>query len=128
MLDILGDLLFDAAEDVSDAAEDLECNDFDGVEDGTFDGDEDDLEELAEAGMVEGTEHIPADDIVRNIAARDEFLSILGYDEVPDGMQVHHILPISEGGTDDISNMVLLTEEEHAKITQAHRDFYKWNK
>ena len=119
-------MIFDCLNSLFDLTPDVE--DLDGVEDGVFVGDEDDLEELSEAGMIDDTDHIDSEDIVRDIAARNEFLSSLGYDSVPEGMQVHHIIPLSEGGTDDPSNMILLSNEEHARITAAHREFYDWNK
>ena len=34
----------------------------------------------------------------------------------------HHIIPKYMGGTDDESNLILLTVEEHAK---AHKDLYE---
>lgn len=125
------DLVFDAISELADSAEDLvpttETNDFDGVDNGIFEGDENDLTELSEVGMIEGTDHIDSDDLVRNIAARNDFLSSIGLDSIPEGYEVHHIIPLSEGGADDPSNMVLLTHEEHAQITAAHRNFYEWN-
>ena len=137
MFDFLFDLLggvaeasSDVAEDVSDSADasdGLACNEFDGVEGGVFDGNEEELNELSEAGMVDGSEHIDSEDIVRDPAVRAEFLASCGFDSVPEGYEVHHIIPLSEGGTDDPSNMVLLTKEEHDAITAAHRNFYEWN-
>ena len=99
-----------------------------GVDDGIFAGDEEELNELSEAGMLEDTEHIPSEEIERSLAMREEFLALNALDEVPEGYQVHHIIPLSEGCEDTPENMVLLTEEEHAAITAAHRDFYDWNK
>lgn len=123
----LDDVEIDSADDLP-AAEDLACNDIEGVEDGIFEGDNEELGILSEAGMVDGTDHIDAEDIVRNPAVRAEFLSILGYDSTPEGYEVHHIIPLSEGGTDDISNMVLLEEDDHAQITAEHSAFYDWKK
>jgi hypothetical protein len=40
------------------------------------------------------------------------------------GMDVHHIIPLHLGGTDDPSNLVLITPEEHAKIH--NQEFVKW--
>lgn len=133
LLNILGSIAEstgDAAEDLGDSVEsteDLACNSFDGVEGGVFDGSEEDLNELSEAEMIEGSEHIDSEDIVRDPAVRAEFLASCGYESLPEGYEVHHIIPLSEGGTDDPSNMVLLTKEEHDVITAAHRNFYEWN-
>lgn len=135
MLDLLFDFFDPTDIDVDDADIDdsiggtsLTANEFDGVDNGTFEGDDEELEEIAEAGMLEGTDHIDSSDIVRDIAARDDFLESIGYDSVPEGYQVHHIIPLSEGGSDDPSNMILLSEEDHAAVTAAHRQFYEWSK
>ena len=127
------DLLFDAFSDVPEPDIDVEVpdypvNDIAGVEDGVFVGDEGDLQELSEAGEIDGTDHIDSEDIVRDIGLRNEFLESIGYTSLPEGYEVHHVIPLSEGGPDDISNMVLLTEEEHAQITADHAKFYGWNK
>ncbi len=42
--------------------------------------------------------------------------------EVPDGWQVHHKLPLDDGGTNDYSNLVLIKNEPyHKTITNAQR-------
>ncbi len=125
----------DCAPDMSDAP------DFDGadaagsagfapgdlsVENGVFTGGEEQLGRLIEYGQVDGAEHVPADEVVRSIASRDAFLSAHGFDGVPDGYQVHHVRPLSEGGADAPENMILVSDEEHAAITSAHASFYGW--
>jgi len=45
-------------------------------------------------------------------------------DEEMKGMDVHHIVPLHLGGTDDPENLQLLTPEEHAKIH--NHEFVKW--
>lgn len=137
MLDFLFDLFADADLDVDVDVDDIDADvdeglvpedeDLAGVENGVFVGDEDDLEELAEEGEIDGTDHIASDDIVRNIAARNEFLALNGYDSIPEGYEVHHIVPLSEGGADTPDNMVLLSEEEHAQVTAMHNQFYDWH-
>ena len=114
--------------DVDSIPEDYACTDISGVEDGVFVGDEDDVEDLADAGVVEDTDHIDTEDIVRSLAARNDFLSSIGYSELPEGFEVHHIIPLSEGGADDPSNMVLVPEEVHKEITALHGDAYGWHK
>ena len=129
MFDLLFDLFDADVPDVDvepDIPDDYSCNDMPGVEEGVFFGDDEDLNELAEAGEVEDSTHIDSDDIVRDLAARSEFLSSIGYEELPEGYEVHHIIPLSEGGSDTPDNMVLIYEEDHDKITDMHRDFYKW--
>ncbi len=98
------------------------------VDNGVFDGDEDDLETLTAMGEVEGTDHVDAEDYVRDMAARDSFLRSHGYDSVPEGYEVHHIVPLSEGGADDPDNMILVSEEDHESITAAHARFYGWHR
>lgn len=89
--------------------------------------DDAELYNLIEAGEIEGTTHIDSEDIVRDIGARDAFLQAHGFSEVPDGYEVHHVVPLSEGGSDTASNMVLVTEAQHAAITAAHANFYGWH-
>ena len=117
--------LLDLNEDTP--VEDISVEELSYVENGTFNGDEDDLNELSEMGMIDDAEHVDSDDIVRNLAERDRFLAMNGYDSVPSGCNVHHIIPLSQGGLDSADNMILLTEEEHAQITAQHREFYGWN-
>lgn len=45
------------------------------------------------------------------------FLKSNGYSEIPNGYQIDHIIPLSEGGSDDPSNMQLLTIEQHKTKT-----------
>ena len=96
------------------------------IDKGVFVGNDIELNNLIEAGEIEGTNHIDSEDIVRDIGARDTFLQAHGFSEVPDGYEVHHVIPLSEGGSDTPSNMVLVTEEQHAIITAAHSNFYGW--
>jgi hypothetical protein len=35
---------------------------------------------------------------------------------IPDGFEIHHIIPIYEGGTDELSNLIALSREDHRKI------------
>lgn len=96
------------------------------VENGMFVGDESDLEALIDAGKDPTAEHINAEDAVRDPGVRAEFLAQHGYDELPEGYEVHHIRPISEGGADSVENMILVSEAEHDEITAAHREYYGW--
>ncbi len=96
-----------------------------GVENGVFNGDSGDLNGLIKAGELDGTEHIS--DVERSDAARAEFLNLHGISDT-EGWEVHHVVPLSEGGADDPSNMVLIDPDEHDKITKAHAEFYEWHK
>lgn len=131
MLDWIFDI-FDAVPspdlEVDSIPDDYACEDLSGVENGVFVGDEEDVEELADAGVVEDAEHIDAEDIVRSLAARNDFLASIGYSELPEGFEVHHIIPLSEGGVDDPSNMILVPEEVHQEITALHGNAYEWHK
>lgn len=59
--------------------------------------------------------------VKRSDTNKREFLKSKGYDEVPYGYEVDHIIPLSKGGTDDPSNMQLLTKEQHATKTAKER-------
>lgn len=96
------------------------------IDNGVFVGDDGDLESLIAAGEYEGTTHIDSENIDRDMAARQAFLEMHGYNDVPQGYEVHHIVPLSEGGADTPQNMILVTEEDHATITAAHRTYYRW--
>jgi 5-methylcytosine-specific restriction endonuclease McrA len=50
-------------------------------------------------------------------SARYHYLKNLGYDRVPAGYEVDHIVPLSRGGADEPYNMRLLTESEHHQKT-----------
>ena len=51
-----------------------------------------------------------------------------GLDSVPAGYEVHHIIPLCQGGADTPDNMILLSAEEHARVTAAHSAYYGWGK
>ncbi len=59
--------------------------------------------------------------VKRSESNKKEFLERLGYQSTPYGYEVDHIKPLSEGGTDDPSNMQLLTIEQHAIKTARER-------
>lgn len=86
------------------------------------------LDNIIDQGKIEGTQHIDSDNYTRNITARNEFLYQHGMTEVPEGYEVHHIVPLCEGGADSADNMILLTKEAHHQVTVEHSQFYGWNK
>ena len=98
------------------------------TENGVFTGDSSDLEELKKLGEVDDTDHIDSDEIQRDLSARNEFLAQHGFNSVPEGYEVHHIVPLSEGGADTPENMILVKEDLHDEITAAHSKFYDWRK
>lgn len=55
--------------------------------------------------------------VKRSETNKNEFLKSKGYNKVPKGYQVDHIKPLSEGGTDDPSNMQLISTEQHKRKT-----------
>ena len=59
--------------------------------------------------------------VVRDPKNKRVFLKSQGYTEIPYGYEIDHIIPLSEGGTDDPSNMQLLTIEEHKRKTASER-------
>src|SRR5690606_38699179 len=59
--------------------------------------------------------------VKRSEANKTLFLKSLGYTTTPYGYEIDHIIPLSKGGTDDPSNMQLLTKEQHANKTARER-------
>lgn len=59
--------------------------------------------------------------VKRSQSVRNEFLQSRGYNSVPNGYEVDHIQPLSEGGLDETYNMQLLTKEEHRQKTARER-------
>lgn len=59
--------------------------------------------------------------VKRNETNKKIFLQSQGYNETPYGYQIDHIVPLSEGGTDDPSNMQLLTISQHKSKTARER-------
>lgn len=96
-----------------------------GVENGVFTGDTDDLEKLIQAGEIEDTEHVS--NIERSEVAKTEFLNAHGITDT-NGLEIHHVVPLSEGGADNPDNMVLIDPECHDEITKEHSEFYDWLK
>lgn len=118
------------SEDVPAGSEctlDHDACDLPGVENGVFVGDASDLKALTATGQIPDTDHVSEGDVTRSEATKTAFLNAHGIEET-EGWQVHHIVPLSEGGTDDIHNMVLIDPEDHQTITAEHSSFYNWNK
>jgi len=59
--------------------------------------------------------------VKRNMTTRSHFLHSLGYDKVPEGYEVDHTIPLSQGGSDTPDNMQLLTKEDHRRKTASER-------
>ncbi|MCL6558423.1 MAG: HNH endonuclease [Firmicutes bacterium] len=74
------------------------------------------VDELVEAGLVDDA--YPVDDPPRNPAAVEEFLRQHGLDRVPEGYEVHHIVPLYAGGADSPDNMILVKVVDHDAIHQ----------
>lgn len=103
----------------------MEIDDMPGVENGVLvDSSPDNLTAMAQQGEFAGTMH--ETDVVRHPEIRAEFLASHGFTETPPGWEVHHVVPLSEGGADSPDNMVLLREQDHDWITARHRQFYGW--
>ena len=100
-------------------------NELAGVNNGMLE-DASQLDTIIKMGEVQGTAHIDADQEHRSASAVTNFLHQNGYTEIPAGYEVHHIVPLSQGGADSPENMILLTEAEHQQITNAHKHFYGW--
>lgn len=102
----------------------------DGVTNGMLvDNSSDNLDQIIELGELDEDmphTHIPSELQHRDMEMRQVFLEQHGYDHTPEGYEVHHIIPVSEGGTDTPDNMVLLSEEDHRQVTAAHQEYYGW--
>ena len=93
------------------------------IDNGVFCGNDSDLEALISMGEIENTNHI---DVIRDYHAVDNFYKIHDIQPI-EGYEVHHIIPLSEGGADNYENMVLIRSDLHSKITEAHNEFYGWH-
>ncbi|MDD6382251.1 MAG: HNH endonuclease signature motif containing protein [Selenomonadaceae bacterium] len=103
----------------------IAIDDMPGVEDGMLlDDSPNNLAELAEAGEFHGTHHLS--EVMRSQEARLDFLAQHDLERIPAGWEIHHVVPLSEGGADTPDNMVLLRAEDHDWITTQHRMFYGW--
>lgn len=87
-----------------------------------------DINALSALGMKSEliNNHIDSDFIERSESVKIKFLHSIGRTEIPDGYEIHHIVPLSQGGLDDPRNMVLISEKDHDYITNQHRKFYNW--
>ena len=56
----------------------------------------------------------------------EAFLGKYGYDSIPVGYELHHIVPIAQSGADSVDNLILLTSDAHKKVTDKHREVFKW--
>lgn len=59
--------------------------------------------------------------VKRSESNKTAFLSARGLSSTPPGYEIDHIRPLSQGGTDDPSNMQLLTIEQHRAKTASER-------
>lgn len=109
------------AEDIPLLVPDIESAPF--IENGVFGGNDNDLSMLISMGEIDNTQHI---ETVRDPSAVAEFYKIHSLTPT-EGYEVHHIIPLSEGGADTYDNMVLIRSDLHSKITEAHRRFYGWH-
>ena len=55
------------------------------------------------------------------------FCEKYGYKAPPVGYELHHIVPISQGGADVVENLILLSEEDHQQVTERHNEVFKWH-
>jgi hypothetical protein len=106
---------------------DFNIDDLKGVENGCL-LDSDLLPKIIEEGKRKGTGNY------RKASLRDErkeettkaFLEKYGYDMLPAGFELHHIVPISQGGADSVKNLIMLSIDDHQIVTAAHKEYFKW--
>lgn len=58
----------------------------------------------------------------------DKFLANYGYSCQPADYEIHHIVPIAQGGADVVENMILLKKSVHDSVTEIHGDVFGWKK
>ena len=87
-----------------------------------------DINALSALGMKSEliNNRIDSDLIDRSESVKIKFVHSIGRTEIPDGYEIHHVVPLSQGGLDDPRNMVLISEKDHDYITNQHRKFYGW--
>jgi len=59
--------------------------------------------------------------VKRSQSAKKAYLKSHGYKKAPKGYHVDHIVPLSQGGKDEPSNMQLLSKSDHKKKTAKER-------
>ena len=107
---------------------DFDIDDLPGVHNGML-VDESLLETIIKEGIRKGAGHwLPERDRAeRKYETVLAFLGKYGYDAQPIGYELHHIVPISQGGADVIENLILLSETDHQKVTDKHNEVFKWH-
>jgi len=87
------------------------------------------LELIINEGIRKGAGHwLPEyDRAERKPETITAFLEKYGYDSPPVGYELHHIVPIAQGGADVIENLILLSESDHLKVTLKHDEVFKWH-
>lgn len=101
----------------------IDIDSLDYIDNGVFAGSEADLDQLISMGELDDTEHVQ---VLRDPHMVSAFY--LEHNLVPTpGYEVHHIVPLCEGGADTTDNMVLIASDLHDRITAAHSSFYGWH-
>lgn len=103
----------------------VDVDELPGVENGRL-VDDSSLDSIIGMGEVPDSHHLDSSQYVRDLSARSTFLQQHGLESVPAGYEVHHIIPLCQGGADTPDNMILLSAEEHARVTAAHSAYYGW--
>lgn len=69
------------------------------------------------AGFVKSLANDPAKvEQLRAAGLTDDQIAMLADGKIPQGWQVHHKLPLDDGGTNDYSNLVLIKNEPYHKV------------
>ena len=81
----------------------------------------------ASPGRVDGLAKVKGTALYGDdITLPDMLYGVCRYADIPAGYELHHIVPLSEGGADDVHNLLLVSEFDHQQITDAQRAFYGW--
>lgn len=101
----------------------ISIDDIDGIVDGMC-IDADSVKTISEIGKLYAGNYCFVKERCEEVKL--EFLKKYGYETQPDGYEFHHIIPISQSGEDSADNMVLLSENDHKRVTADHKNFFKW--
>jgi predicted aspartyl protease len=79
------------------------------------------LNALATQGIKHSSKYSENEE--RDMTKVKDFLDLHKTEQL-DGYEVHHVVPFSMNGSDDPSNMIMLSHEDHAWITNEHKKYF----
>ena len=91
---------------------------------GQFVGCHSDLVNIIKAGEDYSYRPVNECEISKNSEAVQRFLARHTRRHIPYGYKIHYIRPLNRGGKDDPDNMIIVSNEQFARIQTAQRFFY----